>query len=659
MTATTNASLGITEAQPMLLTRVDWAAVEELVRIQQRNREVHTPPISLFRWWARRPHALVGALLDAAQEIASEPLTVSDPFSGGGTVAVEAARRGFDVYAQDLHPWAINGLRSVLEEVAVDELEEAAAAVLSAVKGERERFYGRCCSVHGRSEVLTALWVRRVSCPSCSADVFLYPYSYVTRASRAANETHGWWGCASCGAVTRSSLKARERRCTCCRRRLGDSSHALLENRRARCPDRQCRHEFEPLLLTPNWQIVLVQRRCHDEAGPFVHFDRPSGSEMEQATRSVGKSPASLCAAIPVGLETTVLRRAGFKSWADLYVPRQLESLLAVSEAINALPHSTQIKNRLRLALCGASEMAGRVSRWDRHYPKAYEATANHRFAVTGLSAEVNLLADRGRGVLKRRFTASARAARWRSEEIPTSVSLRRRRNDGRRIEVDGTLLAIGSSVRQLVSRGSVDLVLTDPPYFDDVQYAELAGLFLAWSRTVGLIANSVELDLAAEAVANTRRGTGVEEYRELLTAILGETRRSLTEDGRVILTYHNTDLRAWWALGRALRDAGLGIYGIAAVHAENDADHSKRGRRSFMRDLVIEARAGNGLREPVQAGSAVTDGESGELLSAGRALAAMPAGESLQAFRARYRALRGVVAQPRISPTAQELRSA
>jgi hypothetical protein len=170
MTATTNASLGTTEAQPMLLTRVDWAAVEELMRIQQRNREVHTPPISLFRWWARRPHALVGALLDAAQEIASEPLTVSDPFSGGGTVAVEAARRGFDVYAQDLHPWAINGLRSVLEEVAVDELEEAAAAVLSAVKGERERFYGTCCSVHGRSEVLTALWVRRVSCPSCSAD---------------------------------------------------------------------------------------------------------------------------------------------------------------------------------------------------------------------------------------------------------------------------------------------------------------------------------------------------------------------------------------------------------------------------------------------------------------------------------------------------------
>ena len=31
----------------------------------------------------------------------------------------------------------------------------------------------------------------------------------------------------------------------------------------------------------------------------------------------------------------------------------------------------------------------------------------------------------------------------------------------------------------------SIDLVLTDPPYFDDVQYAELASLFLAWAQAV------------------------------------------------------------------------------------------------------------------------------------------------------------------------------
>src|SRR4051812_17534415 len=108
-----------------LLAGLAWPEVEQLVRAQQRNREVHTPSISAFRWWARRPHALIGALLDEAADGADGKLTVSDPFSGGGTVAVEAARRELNVYAQDLHPWAVAGLRAVLTPVDAQELERA------------------------------------------------------------------------------------------------------------------------------------------------------------------------------------------------------------------------------------------------------------------------------------------------------------------------------------------------------------------------------------------------------------------------------------------------------------------------------------------------------------------------------------------------------
>src|SRR4051794_21933276 len=108
-----------------LLAELDWPNVEQLVRAQQRNREVHTPPISTFRWWARRSHALIGALLDQAKDAAGGRLTVADPFSGGGTVAVEAARRELSVYAQDLHPWAVAGLRAALTPVDPEDLERA------------------------------------------------------------------------------------------------------------------------------------------------------------------------------------------------------------------------------------------------------------------------------------------------------------------------------------------------------------------------------------------------------------------------------------------------------------------------------------------------------------------------------------------------------
>src|SRR5262252_5086098 len=97
-----------------VLSRVKWAAVNRLTRRQVRNRELYCPPISLFRWWARRPHALVSALLEASRLKRGD--LVSDPFSGGGTVALEAILRGLNVYAQDVNPWAVWGLRTALNE---------------------------------------------------------------------------------------------------------------------------------------------------------------------------------------------------------------------------------------------------------------------------------------------------------------------------------------------------------------------------------------------------------------------------------------------------------------------------------------------------------------------------------------------------------------
>lgn len=212
-------------------------------------------------------------------------------------------------------------------------------------------------------------------------------------------------------------------------------------------------------------------------------------------------------------------------------------------------------------------------------------------------------------------------------------------------------VLAQGSSDRQLAPASSVDLVLTDPPYFDDVQYAELAGMFLAWARATGLVPDSVELDLRTEAVSNVERGIGVDRYRGILRAIFKETRRTIKPAGRMILTYHNTDLRAWWALGSALREARLYIHALAVAHAENERDHAKRGRLAFSRDLVIEC-CHHPVAEAVVAWCADGSGaEAHELLVAGRAIATMPPTETLPAFRRRFQELRGDIQPVRIGP--------
>src|SRR5260370_17407049 len=104
--------------------RLDWERLDRLVEKPKRNREVNTPVISLFRWWARRPHAVIGAILDAAmEELGGNEFIVSDPFSGGGTVAFESVRRGLRVYAQDLYHWPIFGLATGLGACHPNELQ--------------------------------------------------------------------------------------------------------------------------------------------------------------------------------------------------------------------------------------------------------------------------------------------------------------------------------------------------------------------------------------------------------------------------------------------------------------------------------------------------------------------------------------------------------
>jgi putative DNA methylase len=480
-----------------LLEAIDWPALDRRVSREQRNREVYSPAVSLFRWWARRPHALIGEILDAADRGAQ----ISDPFSGGGTVAIEATRRGLPVYAQDLHPWATVGLSTALEPIDTEELRLAGEAWMAELETERRSLYRTSCPEHqgAEGEILTTFWVRKTNCPSCGTAAHLFPYSLLTLASRGKHERHGFYGCNACGGVTRSERDLARRQCSACHRHLPDPDTSQLASGIFRCRNAACGLEFPAFDPPFAWVPVLVQRLCSGKA----HISRPTESEIAAACCEPPDLPDALEAEIPFGLETRRLHRAGLNRWADLYPPRQLRSLLAASDALQRLDLEPALRARLRLALCGAGEMAGFASRWDRYYPKAFEATANHRFCLTGFSAEVNLLSVRGRGTLARRIEHSRAASRW-AEEQDMSAPRRApaRRPDRFTVpELNRPAVVRGSSTRQLLPDESVDLVLTDPPYYDDVQYAELGSLFLAWAQATGLIAKSIHVDFRSEAV--------------------------------------------------------------------------------------------------------------------------------------------------------------
>jgi putative DNA methylase len=570
-----------------LLHRVNWTGLDRLVVRQQRNRSAHTPAISLYRWWARRPHSFAGAVLDAAQkEFRDRSFLVADPFSGGGTVAFEARRRGLPMYAQDLYPWPSRSLATALTRVSLDDFKSAVTTLVDEIKHHREAYWRR---TNGEIwEITHVLRVRSTNCSACGNRFFLFRDPLISIASRAAEETHAFFGCVACGGVTRRPKGVGSFTCDHCNRR----STTRIEDGNRRINEVECAHCHEELALSDllqtslTWHPLLVREQPIRADGSLPRLRQAQQNDPTQDVR--GTKHDGLHVSIPNGVETHALKRSGFSFWDQLYTKRQLDTITGALAAVSTVDASEHVKQHLQLAILGATEMAGYVCRWERYHPKALEAIANHRFSRATVTVETNLLSPSGRGTLPRRFQAAERGLRWISAKkysFPTSYA----QSSARRRNAKGTLVVTGSSERQLLKDGAARLVFTDPPYHDDVQYGELARLFHAWMVHTGQCQSALNED--HEAVPNAIRGATTKHYEEKVAACLLESRRTLASDGRLVLTFHNKDLAAWEALAGALLYAKFDVVALATVAAENSADHSKRGKRTFLSDLVIECR--------------------------------------------------------------------
>jgi len=128
------------------LRKLDTTDISARARGEARNREVHLPPVSTYRWWARRTEAVNGAIIEAVNVDQPGQLVVSDPFAGGGVIPLAAVMRGHCVYAQDLNPWAASGLAAMLALPNTDALRSGIAALTQRVLPEAEAAYGTVLS---------------------------------------------------------------------------------------------------------------------------------------------------------------------------------------------------------------------------------------------------------------------------------------------------------------------------------------------------------------------------------------------------------------------------------------------------------------------------------------------------------------------------------
>ena len=134
-----------------------------------------------------------------------------------------------------------------------------------------------------------------------------------------------------------------------------------------------------------------------------------------------------------------------------------------------------------------------------------------------------------------------------------------------------------------------MDLVLTDPPFFDNVHYSELADFFYAWQQLTprGFINGNTSTRVKDE-VQDTDSGR----FAVKLRAVFLECNRVLKQEGLLVFTYHHSRDEGWTALAEAVLGAGFFVVNAHPLKSEMSVATPKaQTKEPIQLDIAIVCR--------------------------------------------------------------------
>jgi hypothetical protein len=127
----------------------------------------------------------------------------------------------------------------------------------------------------------------------------------------------------------------------------------------------------------------------------------------------------------------------------------------------------------------------------------------------------------------------------------------------------------------------SVDYIFTDPPFGENIYYADLNFLVESWHR--------VHTNAAPEAIIDRAKQKGVEDYRDLMRRCFAEYRRVLKPGRWMTVVFHNSDNAVWNAIQEALLSAGFAVADVRMLDKQQGS-YRQVTSAAMKQDLVISA---------------------------------------------------------------------
>jgi putative DNA methylase len=526
-----------------------------------------------------------------------EPPLVVDPFSGGGSIPVEALRMGCDAFASDLNPVACLILKTMLEDIPrqgpqlSEDLRRVGEQIKQLAEEELDRFYP---ADPDGAQPIAYLWARTLRCeaPSCGAEIPLMRSFWLCRKAnrklalrakiiRSTGDVprveFEIFEPTTEGEISKGTINRAKAICLCC--------HIVLSPERVRSQLVAQRGGADPIYDEHGHRIggaslIAVVLAYPGQQGrkyrPATQGDYDSAYKAWTALEGVSsaKLPSGLDQ-VPTELviQSKVAKNSPFRfhlygiaRFGDVSSSRQKLFLSTVARLVRERgTEKAPVRACLSILVNRLANASTSLSRWNNIGEKIEGMFTRQAISMVWDFAEVSPFAKASGGfdgaldwiilVIDRLSTASPQIGQVQQADAAESSLI----------------------------DGNCAVWFTDPPYYDAVSYADLSDFFFAWLKRTSQeyerlqdpydSSNPLTPKIREAIQDDAKQVNGRPKDRAFFEATMAksfsEGRRALRDDGVGCVVFAHKTTEGWEALLSGMIHGGWVITGSWPIATE------------------------------------------------------------------------------------------
>ncbi|MHA1331018.1 MAG: hypothetical protein ACTSR2_08070 [Candidatus Hodarchaeales archaeon] len=606
--------------------------IKEISQLAIPERSSYRPIYQISKWFARRSSSIFraiifGSILSSSDDLMEnfykdhnfKDITLLDPFVGGGTTCIEGLRLGIRCIGCDINPIAWFITKTEAEVINLNLLEDYITECENELKLKIKKMYQTECP-HCREEadIIYVHWVKKIACKHCGKDIALFRNYVIGKILE-----KYYLLCPDCWTVFESKVIPEETTCPSCNNDFKPKEGNRVGRTTVKCHN--CHSSFlirdsikkldNPLkadmfAIEGYCHKCIAERKGNSKVQGRRFFKRPDKKDQMRFNKSKEEWYNKFSELpwpkekIPNGNVTQVLRNHNYSYWYELFNERQLLALSMILDYIRKIKDQ-QVQEMLLAAFINLLNHNNTFTRYSMGGQKVEGIFARHDYHPLSSYAENNVWGTKyGRGTWVKCLKRLMEGKKY--NLAPYSFSYKDNKStkvfsgqiEGKTTiepeefiaSTDHNLLLLCKDSAEISSQiGQVDLIITDPPYADNVNYSELSDFFYVWVRIVlrnkYLWFDDIETPKHNEAIVSRKRKL---DFYEKLMDIFKRTKSFLKDEGLFIFTFHHSNHLVWKKMSTVLWNSGLKVIKTHAFPSEAKNVLNIHQKKAISFDLII-----------------------------------------------------------------------